>query len=458
MKIESAPSLFALLLCIVACNDEPCRAKSYDSLPNSELFVENASHLLTGGGTDHLIARPISCYVTTSRNLFNISSFHFIFPNLKRSPIEKRHAKHRVKLLYLCVLLLARSSDIALNPGPDSSNFPCGYCHKEVTWSNIMSLMCDNCDQWFHADCQGIGNTTFDILSHSKATWYCHQCNFPNYSAGLFATLDTLSDTSSILNSSYFGSTSQEASNNDDSTINIGSPQASSSPMAPKQPRKKPPKIKSKPLPTRLTVLNINCRSVVEKKLELKYLTDQTRPDIIAGTESWLNDSHYNNEIFDKDSYSIFRKDRKNRKGGGVFLAIKHYLNPVGQPELDSESEIIWAKIDLPGLKNVFICSFYKPKENDHESIDALRNSLSKIPKTSYIWALGDFNLPHIDWETEQIKSSCPCKHVYESFLDTLHDFSLEQVVKEPTREDNILDLFLLNQPSLVHSTKILPP
>ena len=48
-----------------------------------------------------------------------------------------------------------------------------------------------------------------------------------------------------------------------------------------------------------------------------------------------------------------------------MFLAIKHYLNPVGQPELNSESEIISAKIDLPGLKNVFICSFYKPKENE---------------------------------------------------------------------------------------------
>ena len=126
---------------------------------NDTLKISNFS-------TDHLIACPISCYVTTSCNLFNISSFYFIFPNLKRSPIEKRHAKHRVTLLYLCVLLLARSSDIALNPGPDSSNFPCGYCHKEVTWSNIMSLMCDNCDQWFHVDCQGIGNTTFDILSH----------------------------------------------------------------------------------------------------------------------------------------------------------------------------------------------------------------------------------------------------------------------------------------------------
>ena len=84
MKIESAPSLIALLLCIVACNDEPCRAKSYDSLPNSELFVENASHLLTGGGTDHLIARPISCYVTTSCNLFNIIQFPFHLPKPKK--------------------------------------------------------------------------------------------------------------------------------------------------------------------------------------------------------------------------------------------------------------------------------------------------------------------------------------------------------------------------------------
>ena len=51
-------------------------------------------------------------------------------------------------------------------------------------------------------------------------------------------------------------------------------------------------------------------------------------------------------------------------------------------------------------------------KENDHVRIDALRNSLSEIPKAIYIWALWDFNLPRIDWGTEKIKSSCPCKHV----------------------------------------------
>ena len=38
-----------------------------------------------------------------------------------------------------------------------------------------------------------------------------------------------------------------------------------------------------------------------------------------------------------------------------MFLAIKHCLNPVSQPDLDSESEIVWAKIDIPGLKSVLV-------------------------------------------------------------------------------------------------------
>ena len=130
----------------------------------------------------------------------------------------------------------------------------------------------------------------------------------------------------------------------------------------------------------------------------------------------------------------------------------------MGQPDLDSESEIVWAKIDIPGLKDVYVCSFYKPIVNDLHSIDGLKDSLSKIPRTSHIWALGDFNLPHVDWESEQITQTCPCRSVYETFFETIDDFGLEQVVKEPTRGTNILDLFLLNQPSLVHSTNLIPP
>ena len=108
--------------------------------------------------------------------------------------------------------------------------------------------------------------------------------------------------------------------------------------------------------------------------------------------------------------------------------------------------------------KSVFVCSFYKPQVNDLERLHGLRDSLSKIPRLSLIWLLGDFNLPQIDWDTEQIKQNCSYTTVYDSFLEIIHDFGLEQIVKIPTRNSNTLNLFLLNLPSLVHSTKTLPP
>ena len=125
-------------------------------------------------------------------------------------------------------------------------------------------------------------------------------------------------------------------------------------------------------IPKHLTIGNIKCRSIVEKRTELKYFTDQTKPDIIIGTESWLNDNHYNSEIFDTEQYSIFCKDRKGKRGGGVFLAIKHSLNPKSQPELDSSAEVSLAKVDIPGLKNVYICSYFKPKEKDEDSLEGV--------------------------------------------------------------------------------------
>ena len=130
------------------------------------------------------------------------------------------------------------------------------------------------------------------------------------------------------------------------------------------------------------------------------------------------------------------------------------------QPEPDSSAEVIWAKVDMPSLKNVYICSYYsyKSKENDEDSLEGLRSSLSKIPSSSIIWALDYFNLPHIDWDKTQIKDSCNHKPIYEHFFDKVHDFALEQMVKEPTRDNNTLDFFLTNNQNLVQNTKTLPP
>ena len=83
--------------------------------------------------------------------------------------------------------------------------------------------------------------------------------------------------------------------------------------------------------------------------------------------------------------------------------------------------------------------------------------SLGNPLKDSTIWIFGDFNLPDFDLQNDTIKSPCKSQTMYDDFLENLTNFSLELMVKIPTRGDNILDLFLTNQPGKVHATKTLP-
>ena len=48
--------------------------------------------------------------------------------------------------------------------------------------------------------------------------------------------------------------------------------------------------------------------------------------DIIYVTETWLKDFFLDSEILDT-GYTIFRRDRAEREGGGVLIAVKDNLN-----------------------------------------------------------------------------------------------------------------------------------
>ena len=50
--------------------------------------------------------------------------------------------------------------------------------------------------------------------------------------------------------------------------------------------------------------------------------------DIITLTETWLDDNFLDSELHLND-YNIFRKDRSNRHGGGVLLAIKDQISRI---------------------------------------------------------------------------------------------------------------------------------
>ena len=63
--------------------------------------------------------------------------------------------------------------------------------------------------------------------------------------------------------------------------------------------------------------MTMNCRSAKNKIADIAAVIDQHKPDIIFGTESWLNSNIESNEIF-SNGYELFRKDRPDDCHGAV--------------------------------------------------------------------------------------------------------------------------------------------
>ena len=95
-----------------------------------------------------------------------------------------------------------------------------------------------------------------------------------------------------------------------------------------------------------LKVLIINCHSILDKKPELENLIETSQADIFLGTESWLRDDHPSTSI-DPKGFKVYRKDRRNLTGGGVFILVAEKLISSEPEEMKVECscELIWAHV-----------------------------------------------------------------------------------------------------------------
>ena len=85
---------------------------------------------------------------------------------------------------------------------------------------------------------------------------------------------------------------------------------------------------------------------------------ENEKPFIIIGTESELDESIKNSEVF-PSGYNIFRKDRIDaNRGGGVFVAVHNSIIATRQPQLDCQAETIWIKIEMAEQEPLYIYSF----------------------------------------------------------------------------------------------------
>lgn len=192
--------------------------------------------------------------------------------------------------------------------------------------------------------------------------------------------------------------------------------------------------------------------------------------DIICITESWLNESVFNSELFD-DRYIVFRNDRnfqktKQGKGGGVLIAINRELSAESRCEWLSSAEDIWVTLTLRNrhLKSTYklhICVVYICDEKFGNSlqtqlnnfVENLINIVIDHPLDKFI-VLGDFNMPHVTWSLSDDGISLSPSNLHGSqvdILDSMYTCSLLQYNQCFNASCNrILDLVFSNSDVVV--------
>lgn len=145
--------------------------------------------------------------------------------------------------------------------------------------------------------------------------------------------------------------------------------------------------------------------------------------------------------------------------GGGVLTAVREEYSSEEVPELQTDCEIIWTKINLKDTRNLYICSFYNPKTSDEHSLAQFEEALQRARniQNAFLFIGGDFNYPGWDWKRKVLKEKCLHSAVHNRFAEVLDDHGLVQLVEEPTRNNNTLDLMLTNFPAKVLRIEVLP-
>ena len=404
---------------------------------------------------DSMIAARISC----SKD----------FSNTAREPVPH-------KTLFSLVLLLA--GDVQLNPGPRTNSvYPCGLCDSPVTWK-CRGVACDACSIWYHGSCIELCSSDYALLNRSHVQWLCHKCDSIN--------CDTFTFRSFSLNCSNYFSPLLDPNVTIDSITSTFSPLKTSSPHVGdnkasisshcQSPRKHRNGSTTRPsneskhrskrnssniydLPDKrhLRILTVNCQRIGNKKAELEAAINYIKPDIICGTESWLNSNIKSSEVF-PENFTAYRKDR-SRLGGGVFTLVRNELISSEEKDLDCDCEIIWTRIKLQNSKDLIIGNFYMPHRSDKDlnELEKALLCLSGKPNQKHTILTGDFNCPDVEWENGIVRPSSPDRSVQQKLVDITSAANLIQMHSESTREKALLDLIFTTNPTLFRNSTSVP-
>jgi hypothetical protein len=140
------------------------------------------------------------------------------------------------------------------------------------------------------------------------------------------------------------------------------------------------------------------------------------------------------------------------QKGGGVACIYKKSITvlPIRKNLQNNLHDII--AFDVKTETNMIrFCVVYFPPNLSENDEYKLKQDLEEISDIKHdIFIVGDFNKPNIDWETPDMYNSCLAKFCIEN--------GLKQLITEPTRGENILDLLFCSNTSILNQLVVQEP
>ena len=198
-----------------------------------------------------------------------------------------------------------------------------------------------------------------------------------------------------------------------------------------------------------VSLLYMNARSLVRNNVDVAFAIEKSDPDILCFTETWLKNSI---EQFHIAGYKcIARFDRQDgRAGGGVCVYAKSHVHYLVHVKDSVHAERSW--VYLHSDQGIFaIAIFYRPPDANDDAILSLRHELAEhVSQVCGIIVLGDFNIHHRRW-LRHSNANTPQGEVLQAMCQ---EYSLQQLVSEPTRGEYLLDLVLSDLPCNV---KVMP-
>ena len=272
----------------------------------------------------------------------------------------------------------------------------CRSCFKEVKQSQ-QAICCDTCDQWTHRSCSDMSTNTYSRCRKlSLFQWICNACRSDEEVVTDKVNLTTLKPSELPEEASALKSSKKE-----------------------------------------LVIIQLNCRSIMNKTEELDHIAHETDADIIVLTETWM-DSSVPQQACIPEGYSIIRKDRTTNfkqkygrnRGGGVAILYKQHIKVERKKYLTDDTEdILWVHIKIK--ESFMLGVIYRPeyteiiKETEGES--NLEENIRKATEISNNLVItGDFN---IDMSDKESKETQTLTNIY-------HSYGLQQFIKKPTRID----------------------